>query len=272
MRVLVLSDLHLEIADLQLPPSATCDVAVLAGDICCPGSAVPAWVRATPVLQRAKAVVVVSGNHEYFDSVMQHEAQAMQSAARDASSPAIHLLDGAQVVVDGVRFLGCTLWTDFALHIDTPAGPSSDRERGIEVARRVMVDYRSIGWRDAAGLRRLDPQDTLRLHVEQRDWLEQALAEAFDGPTVVVTHHGPHRDSLAPRFAADWVSTAYLSELPAHFFDVPVLWVHGHTHSSHDHHVGGCRVLCNPRGYQAPGAATPENAAFDPALVLQLEV
>jgi hypothetical protein len=76
---------------------------------------------------------------------------------------------------------------------------------------------------------------------------------------------------MAPRFAADWISTAYLSELPAEFFDVPRLWVHGHTHSSHDYRVGRCRVVCNPRGYQAPGRAAPENTHFDPGLVVTLE-
>ena len=132
-----------------------------------------------------------------------------------------------------------------------------------------MADYRTIGWLDEAAapdgmaLRKLTPYDTLRLHRTQRAWLDAALAEPFDGSTVVVTHHGPHRGSLAPRFAADWVSTGYLSELPLHFFDVPVLWVHGHTHTSHDYQVGGCRVLCNPRGYQWPGQALPENEAFD---------
>ena len=87
---------------------------------------------------------------------------------------------------------------------------------------------------------------------------------------MVVTHHGPHRGSLAPRFAADWVSTAYLSELPESFFEVPVLWVHGHTHSSHDYQVGRCRVVCNPRGYQTAAMPLPENRAFRADLVLTL--
>jgi len=67
------------------------------------------------------------------------------------------------------------------------------------------------------------------------------------------------------------VSTAFINELPAHFFDVPVLWIHGHTHTSFDYRVGNCRVLCNPRGYQAAGRPLPENAAFNPGLVVQVE-
>ena len=135
-----------------------------------------------------------------------------------------------------------------------------------------MADYRVIGWTDDVAPRRLHPQDTLGLHRQHRDWLERCLAEPFDGPTVVVTHHGPHRGSLAPRFAADWVSTAYLSDLPPRFFDVPVLWIHGHTHASHDYAVGRCRVVCNPRGYQMPGTTGPENPRFDPGLVVSVGV
>ena len=278
MKLLVLSDLHLECADLTLPDSVDFDVAILAGDIVNPGSELAAWVRATPALQRSRAIVAVSGNHEHYDRVMQHEIAAMHAAARALPSPPLHLLDCDQVVVDGVRFLGCTLWTDFALPIDTTEGPCSDPQRGITVASRGMADYRAIGWLDEAAAsagtapRKLTPYDTLRLHCMQRAWLEAALAEPFDGSTVVVTHHGPHRASLAPRFAADWVSTAYLSELPRHFFEVPALWVHGHTHTSHDYQVGGCRVLCNPRGYPLQGRPMPENTAFDAARVVQVGV
>jgi predicted phosphodiesterase len=278
MKLLVLSDLHLECAGLALPDHAEFDVAILAGDIVNPGSELAAWVQATPVLRRARAIVAVSGNHEYYDRVMQHETAAMHAATRALRSPPLHMLDCDQVVVDGVRFLGCTLWTDFALPIETPEGPRSDPLRGVAVASRRMADYRAIDWLGEAAApcvtapRKLTPYDTLRLHRAQRAWLEAALAEPFDGSTVVVTHHGPHRNSLAPRFAADWVSTAYLSELPGHFFEVPALWVHGHTHTSHDYRVGGCRVLCNPRGYPLRGRPMPENAAFDAARVVQVGI
>ena len=272
MKLLLLSDLHLELSDLVLSPELDFDVALLAGDIVNPGRRLAAWVAASPVLRRARAVVAVSGNHEYFDAELQREAAAMHAAAGGAGDPPLHLLDGAQVVIDGVRFLGCTLWTDFALRIDTPQGAQSDAGRGMARAQQAMADYRTIGWLDdgASRPRPLTPHDTLRLHRQQRDWLERALAEPFAGPTVVLTHHGPHRRSLAPRFAADWVSTAYLSELPQAFFEVPVLWLHGHTHSSHDYRIGACRVVCNPRGYQTAAMSRPENVAFRPDFVVTL--
>jgi predicted phosphodiesterase len=262
VKLLLLSDLHLELSDLPAAPLPDFDVALLAGDIVNPGRRLAAWVAASPLLRRARAVVAVSGNHEYFDTVLQHEAALMHGAATAQQTPPLHLLDCTQVVVGGVRFLGCTLWTDFELRIDTPEGPRSDRARGMAIAQQAMADYRTIGWHDRGAPRRLTPYDTLRLHQQHRAWLQLRLAEAFDGPTVVITHHGPHRGSLAPRFAADWVSTAYLSELPDSFFQVPVLWVHGHTHTSHDYVVGHCRIVCNPRGYQTAAMPRPENIAF----------
>ena len=275
MKLLLLSDLHLELSPLQLPQPLDFDVAVLAGDIVNPGRRLAEWVAATPALRRARAVVAVAGNHEYFDATLQIEAALMQQGAAALvaqRAPPLHLLDSSELRIDGVRFLGCTLWTDFALRIDTAAGPLSDPARGIDTATRAMADYRCIRWahHGTAAPRLLRPQDTLRLHWQQRLWLQHKLAEPFDGPTVVVTHHGPHRGSLAPRFAADWVSTAYLSELPESFFKVPVLWLHGHTHTSHDHRVGRCRVVCNPRGYQTAAMPRPENRDFRADCVLTL--
>lgn len=273
MKLLLLSDLHLECAPLALPADLDFDVAVLAGDICSPGHAVPDWVRQQPALRHAQAVVWVPGNHEYYDQHLPTQAARMQAAADRAGAPPLLLLDCASRVIAGVRFVGCTLWTDFELRIDTADGPRSDRAAGLGAAQRVVADYRVIDIDDPATgqRRRLRPPDTLALHEEQRAWLAQTLAEPFDGATVVVTHHGPHRQSLAPRFAGDWVSAAYISELPDSFFTVPTLWMHGHTHTSFDYRVEDCRVLCNPRGYQQRRSGGPENPAFDAALVVDLQ-
>lgn len=274
LRLLVLSDLHLEIGPLELPDPGAFDVAILAGDIDCHPDALAAWVRASSVLRRAAAVLLVPGNHEYYDAEFHARAAALRAVAAAGGAPPLRLLDEGEALIGGVRFLGCTLWTDFMLPIDTPAGPQVDRQRGLDSARQLMADYRAIALRapgddGSTALRRLQPEDTLALHQRQRAWLAAALAQPHAGATVVVTHHAPHRGSLAPRYAANWVSTAYLNELPPAFFEVPQLWVHGHTHSSHDYRVGRCRVLCNPRGYDPRGRGRPENAAFDPRLVVE---
>jgi hypothetical protein len=124
-------------------------------------------------------------------------------------------------------------------------------------------------WRHKQG-RKLQAADTLRIHQTQRAWLSDRLAAPFAGPTVVVTHHAPHRGSLAKRYADDWASGAFVNELPDAFFDVPVLWVHGHTHQRFDYRVRSCRIVCNPRGY-VNWSGRVESKEFDPGLVIDLK-
>ena len=96
------------------------------------------------------------------------------------------------------------------------------------------------------------------------------LGKPFAGATVVVTHHAPHRSSIARRFEDDWLSGCFASELPDEFFEVPSLWVHGYTHDSADYTVGNCRVICNPRGYPLRMTRGFENEAFDEWLVVEV--
>ena len=82
---------------------------------------------------------------------------------------------------------------------------------------------------------------------------------------MVVTHHGPHEKSIAPKFRDTLLTAAFISDLSAVIeTHQPALWVHGHTHVSFDYAVGDTRVLCNPYGY--PG----ENRRFDPRLVVEV--
>jgi len=274
MKVLILSDLHLEFAPFEPVPNLEFDVVVLAGDIHSPAKRAVQWAADR---FRGKPVIYLLGNHEYFDSRLD---TTLAEARRDAEDSNVHLLDGDELVVDGVRFLGATLWTDFALAIETPEGPVSDVRRAMKMATNLLNDYALIRtvdesaepdtWRDKQG-RKLQAADTLQIHQAQRAWLRDRLSEPFAGPTVVVTHHAPHRGSLAQRYADDWASGAFVTELPETFFDVPVLWVHGHTHQSFDYRVRSCRVVCNPRGY-VNWSGRIENKAFDPGLVIDVQL
>ena len=65
---------------------------------------------------------------------------------------------------------------------------------------------------------------------------------------MVVSHHGPHRLSIHPRYAGEATNAAFAPDLSDAFPGVN-LWIHGHVHESYDFTVGGCRVVANPLGY-----------------------
>jgi predicted phosphodiesterase len=265
MRLLVLSDLHVEITAFE-PPAApdAYDLVVLAGDI---GQATLAlhWARhrfpGHPIVQ-------VTGNHEYYDAVRAPALDAMREVARRLD---IHLLEQDVVRVGGVEFLGCTVWTDFRLH-ERPGRPvSMSADHAMAGARRVMLDYRCIDEADPrapGGVRRFSPEDSVALHERARGWLAGQLARAPTGPRVVVTHHLPSWHSVSPSYVCAPSNPAFASDLDDLFAGVD-LWIHGHTHSSHDYLAGGCRVVCNPRGYPMRGGGF-ENPLFDPLRVVRI--
>ena len=76
----------------------------------------------------------------------------------------------ARVVVGGVRFLGATLWTDFALH-GADGRPSA---RAMSDAKYGMSDF-SIIRHGAQGL--LRPEHARAMHLEQVCWIRERLAD-----------------------------------------------------------------------------------------------
>ncbi|MCD2516729.1 metallophosphoesterase [Massilia sp. G4R7] len=260
MRLLVLSDLHLEVWREHAPridPSVSKpDVIVLAGDIHTKARG-PAWASNTfPNIP----VLYVAGNHEFYgETIEQVKADMVRESQlyRD-----VHYLDCEEYVLGKIRFLGATLWTDFLLF-------GSDRQMdAMSDATAVMNDYQRIRMA-TANYRKLRPQDTTQLHAEQRMWLNRKLDEPFDGRTVVISHMAPSMRSVTPVYASDPVSAAFASNLDDMVM-MADLWIHGHTHTSFDYQIGKCRVVANPLGYITRGGG-PENQSFDPNFVVELQ-
>jgi 3',5'-cyclic AMP phosphodiesterase CpdA len=268
MKIRVLSDLHLENDTPEIIPHADADLVILAGDIHNHAEGLR-WAAET--FDEGVPVVYVPGNHEYYDG----EFGALEAAMRDAAASIdnLHYLNN-ETLVDPRgqwRVLGTTLWTDFDLY----GTDEETRAISIAAAERVMLDYRGliqVTWTagneaNAQTLqdntpRNLTPADTLALHRHARGWLESELAKPFAGKTIVVTHHAPHRRSLAERYAADLASAGFVNDLPSLVREPVALWVHGHTHTAFDYVENGTRVVCNPRGYLDRRTRALENAAF----------
>ncbi len=249
MKLHILSDLHNEFADFQ-PMPVDADVVVLAGDIHVKGRAVEWALGKFP----KHPVVFVPGNHDYYGGSLGHTLKKMQERVKGTN---VHLLHDTAVILDGVRFLGATLWTDYRLTGNEPLAQWD--------AQQTMSDFKKI--RDER-FSRVRASQFAAHHARARSFFERSLEQPFDGKTVIVTHHAPSELSIAERYrqSGGHLNASYASRLEGLMGPAVALWVHGHTHDSFDYDIYGTRVVCNPRGY----AGEDLNDDFNPELVVEV--
>ncbi|WP_246682744.1 metallophosphoesterase [Methylobacterium sp. WL9] len=255
MRLQIVSDLHADLVDtarLRLAPGA--DLVVVAGDTCQGGVSAFAYLRQH--IPTPTPILMVMGNHEYYGAI---QAAELTRARAAAPSFGITLLENDTVVIGGVRFLGCTLWTDYQLF-----GPAH-RPVAMAAARRAMNDHRRIAVSHLPAWQSFLPVDAADLHEASVRFIADTLAVPHDGPSVVVTHHAPHPICVAPRYGRDPLSAAFASDLDDLIAaSAPDLWLSGHTHHAVDLKLGRTRLVSNPHGYGG------ECQSFDPLRIFEI--
>ena len=253
MKLSILSDLHLGFGAMERPENDA-DVIVLAGDVSRPLEAA-VWA-----LRFDKPVIYVLGNHEFYGSSIDGAADQLK---RLCEGTQVHVLDDREIIIGRVRFLGSTLWTDFELF-----GNAGMKAAAMAQARQLLRDFSQIRAREAADAV-FTPEDSVALFGRHSRWLDDSLSAPHAGPTVVVTHHAPSRQSIHPRFADSLLNACFVSDAERLLgADRAQLWIHGHTHDSFDYLAKGTRVVCNPRGYARGGVI--ENPCFDPDLMVEV--
>jgi Icc-related predicted phosphoesterase len=249
VRIWVLSDLHLEgfpFPSAFAPRRPIFDVLVSAGDIW--QGNIPAGFQFLRHLAEDRPVIATLGNHEHWRG---EPSATITAARRAAEANDISLLEGDATSVQGVQFLGTTLWSDYSL-----AG-------AIDAAMPTGEDIR---FRDEMGERALRVQDAQQLHRDSRERLRHLIDQETSLPRVVVTHHAPHPACVAPASLGKWIVGNCASDL-SELTDSgrAAVWLHGHVHHSIDmHRPGGTRILCNPAG------TLFSNSAFDESQVVEV--
>ncbi len=250
MRIQVVSDLHLEFADINIQNNNNADVLVLAGDIMVASKVLKPeseyGKRFRDFLSRVSFqfphVVYVMGNHEFYDSgdfFKGVDVMRMACGVHDN----IYLLERDTKVIDDVVFVGGTLWTDM-----NKFDPIT-----LHAVKDMMNDYRAIR-NDQMGYRNLKPADTVDRHRLTRDYIRHIVEENRDKKCVVVGHHAPSYQSVHEMYRSDHLMNgAYYSSLEDIMLDNEniKLWIHGHMHNTFDYTIGQTRVVCNPRGYHS---------------------
>ena len=281
MKIQLLSDLHLEVhPQFEARPAQGADVLVLAGDIGSyqSGSQVQGEYfgleRFSPLPQYASwptPVLFVPGNHEYD---MQDFDEARIRLRRTCDALGLIWLDRETVLMNGVRFIGTTLWSDFdamAMHegVTDITRLHKLREKAFRAANFYL--------QKTGGTRQGEPflaEPMREESLQCQDWLRTALQQPFDGPTVAVTHFAPSLRSADPRYGLV-PGTAGFCNVMDDCLPYADLWLHGHLHCASDYIDRGqradgsdwrCRVVANPLGYARKG----EQQQFQPASVIDL--
>ena len=276
VNIQLLSDLHLESnPNFTARPVAGADLLVLAGDIGSyqPGSSLSnlgvadfglARFSPRPVHEGGAGwptpVIFVPGNHEYdgleFDEATRRLRQACERWG-------LIWLDRQSMVLQGVRFVGCTLWTDFDA-LSHNAGALTDVLKARDKAFRAANFYLHKNHSLQGGVPMLAEQ-VRELGLQHQQWLRQALATPFDGPTVALTHFAPSLLSADPRYGLTPGTAGFCNALDDLLPSVQ-LWLHGHLHCPQDYVSQGCRVVANPLGYARKG----EQKSFQPDRLIRL--
>lgn len=265
MRAWIASDIHHARMDVLgsklVVPKA--DVCVCAGDITNSIADSIAYVRR--FIEPHMPVVLTLGNHDYYGSSIDF---AIERARRLVEGTRIQLLENQSVILGDCRFVGATLWTDFAVSVgdDNHVPPEERRVKAFELVPSRVMDFRCIFRSDQRqpyenGM--ITVREILERHIASRRFIDQELSEPFEGRTIVVTHHAPLMQSFDPQFFGHVTNAAFASDLS----DLiarrrPSLWIHGHIHKFRDYMADNTRMICNPVGYLSEKYASGFRARF----------
>lgn len=246
MKLRIASDLHLNHhADfgrsfLDIVSKGDFDMFVVAGDIA-DGPFLHQALKSLCNALAGRQVIYVKGNHDLYSATDAHDSYQYLPGylEQDCGPSSLAVLDvDRDLVVNGQRFVGCTLW--FPYPTDPMAQPSgTDR---VVTGEGMMGDFVYI-------------KDIRRWVGAMAARHERYLEKKVGPGDIVVTHHMPHPRSVAPRFAGNVLNRFFLHDMSplierAH----PKLWIHGHTHDACDYVVNRTRVVCNPLGYPSEWA------------------
>jgi len=225
VRINYFSDVHLEFGEQSLPETDA-DIVVAAGDIGVFDQGI-AWLKAIN-----KPVIYVAGNHEFYNNEYNQVLVMLRQACVGTN---IHFLEKDQLIFQGVRFIGCTLWADLFV----------EGEEKAEALGKSLNDFRKVSFESET----FNQKQFSALHRVSKAWLEEQLARPYAGKTVVITHHAPTEWS--------WIDTpnslkklAYCNDLKPLFHEYEIAaWFHGHVHNLGDYRIADARILSNTRGY-----------------------
>lgn len=235
IKAIDMSDCHLEYGNkIDVPVLPGVKFLILAGDI---GS----YKSHLPFIKDCASkytVLYILGNHEFYGHTLQEVRDFWNSVEIDN----FHFLDNSSVIIDGIEFIGSTLWVDF--------------NRGdfhtLYNAPIEIKDFQKIF--NANEDDYITPHEIYDEFKIAYDYLKEAIYNDNGMVKVLITHYGISHRSVHPQYLNHSeimkLNHYYTSHLDYFIGNSLVKWAfHGHMHTSADYMLGDVHVVCNPYGY-----------------------
>ena len=249
MKIGYISDLHREMDSTLIDVPENIDIVILAGDI----HVRPKSIKDYFSRLRSKTnayILYVLGNHEYYGHVHPDILENYRNQACKVNG--VFVLEKDSTIINGVRFLGTTLWSDLSDPIHAMAV-----QNGLNDFYMIKVPRTKLNGK--IKYRRMRAEDYHQRFEECRDWLKEKLENPVPKTDdVVITHHSPSPITCDSQYMYSRIRRAFHSNLSDMVIDIgPKLWIYGHDHVSGEHKLGNTRLVSNQHGYPHEGNKKP---------------
>jgi predicted phosphohydrolase len=213
------------------------DILIIAGDICSPyKSQYDEFLRY--VSKMYKYVIIISGNHEYY-KIKKNRRSITDTATwiREVDEKII-----STNVYPNVKFLqnnsfdipetpitiyGTTLWSN------------------IKISEEAAVYSSLTDYSETHGIPNLSCNTVRKMYRDDMELMTTFLNNNRDKKVIVVTHHLPSCELIAPQYMDSGINSAFASNIDISPFPNICAWIAGHTHTPIERGI----FHVNPMGY-----------------------
>lgn len=237
-------------------------VLILAGDL---DTGVRSLDHIKTFADQFKAVIVVLGNHDYYDQQYRALPYEYKAAIQYHGLRNVHILQNEGIEIDKYHFFGSTFWTNM------DRGSPLVEMLAPKVMGQSDFSLIKVGYKTSVKIGEL----TEPLFMGPKIWQEEHKT-AFDAmrryvdqhtPVVLITHHPGSMQAISEEYKQYGnANHLWASEYGDWVVDNPnvKMWFSGHTHTPHKFMIGTTHFIGNPIGY--PG----EKSRWDPISLYQL--
>ena len=188
-------------------------------------------------------VFYLKGNHEFYQCNIQpimtcdEINDKIQEICKSFDN--VYYMDNTEhLLTDNIIILGSTLWSNIPQHQQSKI-------------KQVINDYKYIFIKEKHYKTNISPKYTSDLHLYNVKWLENMLEKYKNKKVIILSHHLPTFELIAPEYKDSNSNCAFASNLDYLMKQNSNIkfWLCGHTHSNVETKINECECITNPFGY-----------------------